>query len=142
MHASVDAYLALLRTVPSCTGSSPSTPSSGRPAATRPRRPTSVPSVAELVSQQLATSLAAAGLDPALSQPWGAAIGGFISAASFWWLDHPEAMTREELADYLASLLWGGAAGVYQFVGRKVDGRPEGAVFARARRPAEGRKPR
>jgi hypothetical protein len=77
--------------------------------------------VAELIGRQLAASLDAIGLDPALAHPWGEAIGGFISAASLWWLDHRDAMSRVELADYLTSLLWGGAAGVYQLVGQKVD---------------------
>ena len=38
-------------------------------------------------------------------------------------------MTRGELADYLVALLWGGAAGVYQSAGRKVDARPGPGVF-------------
>jgi AcrR family transcriptional regulator len=88
--------------------------------------------VAELVSQQLASHLDALGLDPALAHPWGEGMGGFINAASLWWLDHREAMTRVQLAEYLSSLLWGGAAGVYQYVGKKVDARPAAEVFGPA----------
>ncbi len=38
-------------------------------------------------------------------------------------------MTRQQLADYLSALLWGGAAGVYQSVGLRVDTTPAPGVF-------------
>jgi AcrR family transcriptional regulator len=66
--------------------------------------------IAGLLAVQLAVQLRAAGRDPGGARPWAEAIVGFVSAASLWWLDHSEAMTREQLADYLADLLWGGAA--------------------------------
>lgn len=72
--------------------------------------------VAGMLSTQLATHLTRGDLDPAMAHPWGEAIVGFINAASLWWLDHRDAMTRAQLADYLSALLWGGAAGVYQGV--------------------------
>ena len=72
-----------------------------------------------------------AGLEPAFAHPWAEAIVGFINAASMWWLDHREAMTRTQLADYLSALLWGGAAGVYQAVGQPADPRPGPGVFPR-----------
>lgn len=50
--------------------------------------------------------------DPVLRQPWGAAIVGLVKAAGDWWLDHPEAITRAELAESLTVLLWGGPAGL------------------------------
>jgi AcrR family transcriptional regulator len=87
--------------------------------------------VAELLTQQLGTQLRAAGLDPAFAHPWGEAIVGFISAASRWWIDHRDAMTREQLADYLSLLLWGGAAGVYQPVGLDIDDKPAPGIFTR-----------
>ena len=68
--------------------------------------------IAELLGAELATTLQARGGDPAHAHPWGEAIVGFISAASLWWLDHPDAMTRAQLGDYLTGLLWGGAAGI------------------------------
>jgi hypothetical protein len=74
------------------------------------------------LADQLADSLRAGGLDPAYAHPWGEAIVGFISAASLWWLEHPGAMSRPELADYLTALLWGGAAGVHLFAGRTEPG--------------------
>jgi hypothetical protein len=39
-------------------------------------------------------------------------------------------MTRPQLREYLAALLWGGGAGVFQLAGREVDPRPGAGVFA------------
>ncbi len=71
--------------------------------------------IADMLAARLALGLQANGvdgIDPGYAHPWGEAIVGFIDSASRWWLDHPDAMTREQLADYLSALLWGGAAGV------------------------------
>ena len=87
--------------------------------------------VAALLTRALAQQLQAVGLDPAGAQPWGEAVVGFIRAASLWWIEHPDAMTREQLADYLAALLWGGGAGVFLLAGRDVDPRPAEGVFRR-----------
>lgn len=87
--------------------------------------------VAELLTQQLGAQLRGSGLEPALAHPWGEAIIGFISAASLWWIDHRDAMTGSQLADYLSALLWGGAAGVYQSIGLPADARPAPGVFPR-----------
>ncbi|MDP9117547.1 MAG: TetR/AcrR family transcriptional regulator, partial [Actinomycetota bacterium] len=133
MHAGVDAYLGLLEANPQLyrfVARHPLVEPSGGDQA-----PTDFGTVvADLISRQLATTLTAIDLDPALAHPWGEAIGGFISAASLWWLDHRDAMTRSELAEYLTALLWGGAAGVYQFVGQKVDARPVTGVFGEGQR--------
>ncbi|HEV7206964.1 MAG TPA: TetR/AcrR family transcriptional regulator [Jatrophihabitans sp.] len=85
--------------------------------------------VSAVLGAALAHQLQQCGLDPSRAQPWGEASLGFIRAASLWWLEHPGAMTRRELTEYLAALLWGGAAGVYQSAGRDVDGRPAPGVF-------------
>jgi AcrR family transcriptional regulator len=87
--------------------------------------------VARLLSGQLEQHLNELGLEPAFAHPWSESIVGFINAASLWWLDNRQAMSREQLADYLGSLLWGGAAGVYQYVGRRVDAKPAPGVFPR-----------
>ena len=86
--------------------------------------------VADMLSDQLARHLEAGALDPRLARPWGDAIVGFINSASLWWLSHRDVMTRQQLADYLSALLWGGAAGVYQAVGQPADPRPAPGVFA------------
>lgn len=85
--------------------------------------------VADVLTAALGEQLRSIGLDPGAAQPWGEAAVGFIRAASLWWLDHPDAMTRVQLTDYLAALLWGGGAGVYQSAGLRVEGRPADGVF-------------
>lgn len=69
------------------------------------------------------------GLDPAGAKPWGAAAICFIRAGSLWWIDHPGAMTRAQLTDYLAALPWGGGAGVWQLAGHEPDARPAPGTF-------------
>lgn len=113
IHAGVAAYLELLEQAPELYRfvvahpylETPHPASGGDPA-------TFSDVIATMLAEQLGDSLRSRGLDPARAHPWGEAIVGFISAASLWWLAHPDAMTRDELADYLAALLWGGAAGM------------------------------
>jgi AcrR family transcriptional regulator len=90
--------------------------------------------VADVLAYALGEQLRAIGLEPAGARPWGEAVVGFIRAASLWWLDNPATMTRVELREYLAALLWGGGAGVFQLAGREVDPRPQPGVFARLAR--------
>jgi AcrR family transcriptional regulator len=129
IHAGVDAYLALLEENPELyrfVAQHPlvADPDSGPAAATDF---SSV--VAQLLADQLGAHLRGIGLDPAFAHPWGEAIVGFIRAASLWWIDHRDAMTRQQLADYLGALLWGGAAGVYQSVGQDADAAlPDGVI--------------
>jgi AcrR family transcriptional regulator len=114
IEQSVDAYLTLLEQAPELyrfVVGHPSLPASaGAPAASF------ADVIAELLAEQLAGPLRDAGLDPAYAHPWGEAIVGFINAASLWWLEHPGVMSRAELADYLAILLWGGAAGISETI--------------------------
>jgi len=131
IHVSIEAYLALLE----------SNPELYRFVAQHPLVGNALPGasgvvdfstvVAELLGQHLGAQLRENGLDPAFAHPWGEAIVGFISAASIWWIDHRDAMSRQQLADYLSSLLWGGAAGVYQSIGQRVDAKPAPGVFPR-----------
>jgi AcrR family transcriptional regulator len=78
-------------------------------------------SIGEIITQRLRDHLTAQGHDPAAATPWGIAMVGFIRAAGDWWVDHPDATTRDDLADYLTALLWGGAAGVYTLGGGTAD---------------------
>lgn len=124
IRASVDAYLALLEASPQLYRfvlRHPQLPSGARFSDV----------IAALLADELAQPMRAGGLDPAYAHPWGEAIVGFISAASLWWLEHPAAMTRRQLADYLAALLWGGAAGVHLYAGQAADPRPDPGVFPR-----------
>jgi AcrR family transcriptional regulator len=86
--------------------------------------------VADVLTQALGEQLRGIGLSPAGARPWGEAVVGFIRAATLWWLDNPQTMTRAELREYLAALLWGGGAGVFQLAGREADPRPRPGVFA------------
>ncbi|MEO6885973.1 MAG: TetR/AcrR family transcriptional regulator [Jatrophihabitantaceae bacterium] len=112
IHASVEAYLVLLEANPELYRFVSQNPLIGDTTGDGSTDFGTV--VAELLAQQLSTHLAAGGLNPALAHPWGEAIVGFIRAASIWWLDNRAAMTRAVLTDYLAGLLWSGAAGIYQ----------------------------
>lgn len=129
IHESVAAYLALLEQSPELYRfvvlHPHLEPVDGAPPATFSEV------IAQLLGEQLGESLRAGGLDPADAHPWGEAIVGFINAASLWWLDHPGAMSRDQLADYLSALLWGGAAGVQIYTGRPADPTPAPGVFLR-----------
>lgn len=124
LRASIDAYLQLLeenpqlfRFVTQLHVGAPTDAEFSRP-------------VVDVLTAALGEQLRSIGLDPAGAQPWGAAAVGFIRAASLWWLDNPAAMTRVQLREYLAALLWGGGAGVFQLAGREADPRPRAGVFA------------
>jgi AcrR family transcriptional regulator len=125
IHASIDAYLGLLEHNPELYRFLAQHPTIDDDGGHRPF--SSV--VADLLGAQLAAQLRAGELDPAYAQPWGEGIVGFIDAAGRWWLDHRSALSRAQLTDYLAALLWGGAAGVYQYVGQPADAKPAPGVF-------------
>lgn len=128
IHASIDAYLELLEASPALyrfVAAHPLIDTAGGEAAAFSTV------VADLLGTQLAAQLREGGLDPAYAQPWGEGIVGFITATSMWWLDHRDAMTRPQLTAYLGALLWGGAAGVSQGVGRPADPRPAPGIFPR-----------
>jgi AcrR family transcriptional regulator len=85
--------------------------------------------IGEIITERLRGHLAAYGRDPAAARPWGIATVGFLRAAGDWWIDHRDAMSREHLAEYLTSLLWGGAAGVYALGGGEIDNRAPEHLF-------------
>ncbi len=127
IHAGVDGYLALLEHSPALYRFVVAHPYLEADDGAEPATFSEV--IADLLAEQLGAAMRSAGLDPAYAHPWGEAIVGFISAASLWWLDHPGAMDRAQLADYLSALLWGGAAGIHQYAGEPVDARPVPGVF-------------
>ncbi|WP_375477830.1 TetR family transcriptional regulator [uncultured Jatrophihabitans sp.] len=133
LRTSIDAYLQLLEDTPQLfrfvtQNRVFNEARLGRPA-TGHSDPAVSPAIVDVLTAALGEQLRSIGIDPVAAQPWGEAATGFIRSASLWWLDHPAAMTREQLTDYLAALLWGGAAGVYQRAGRDVDARPAPGVF-------------
>ena len=94
IHASVDAYLALLE----------ASPELYRFVVDHPQLPdgaTFSDRIAAMLADELAVPMRAGRLDPSFAHPWGEAIVGFISAASLWWLDHPGAMSRAPAASAL-----------------------------------------
>ena len=123
LRASIDAYLQLLEENPQLFRF---VTQHRMPAEAEFSRP-----VADVLTAALGEQLRTIGLDPSGARPWGEAVVGFIRAASLWWVDSPDSMTRAELREYLAALLWGGGAGVFQLAGREVDPRPRPEVFAR-----------
>jgi AcrR family transcriptional regulator len=124
MLASIDAYLQLLEDHPQLFRFVTQNRLFGDPASIEFNNP-----VAEVLTTALGEQLRAIGLDPVGARPWGAAVVGFIRAASLWWLDHPGSMSRQQLTDYLGALLWGGGAGLFQLAGQDVDARPATGVF-------------
>lgn len=109
-RASVDAYLGLLEAHPRLYRFVAAHPEIDTEAGPAPFRRV----LADVIADQTAAHLAAAGLDPGLARPWADGVVGFLDAASQWWLDAPRRIDRAQLASYLSGLLWGGAAGVYR----------------------------
>jgi AcrR family transcriptional regulator len=128
MLASIDAYLQLLEDHPQLFRFVTLHRIFAEPATDQASAEIANP-VAEVLTSALGRQLRSIGLDPAGARPWGAAVVGFIRAASLWWLDNPQAMTRRQLTDYLGALLWGGGAGIFQLAGQDVDARPAPGVF-------------
>jgi AcrR family transcriptional regulator len=87
--------------------------------------------IVDVLAVALGEQLRTIGLDPTAARPWSEAAIGFIRAASLWWLDHRDAMDRAQLTAYLAALLWGGGAGLFQLAGCDVEARPPEGIFAR-----------
>ena len=68
--------------------------------------------VSELICSIFHARLTERGLSPVPARPWGVAVVGAVRAAGDWWLDHP-VLSRDELAEYLTTLLWNGMAGAH-----------------------------
>lgn len=69
-----------------------------------------VTSIAENIAALLGHGFRAAHVESKLAEPWGLAIVGMGFVGAEWWLDR-QAMTKDELVDYLTDLVWGGLAG-------------------------------
>jgi AcrR family transcriptional regulator len=127
--AGVDAFLSMLEEDPELYRFAVSQPSDARDRDADDLVRDYTSTIGEIITQRLRGHLAEHGRDPAAAQPWGIATVGFLRAAGDWWVDHRDDMTRPQLADYLTSLLWGGAAGVYALGGVEVDNRPPEYLF-------------
>ncbi|WP_460606214.1 TetR/AcrR family transcriptional regulator [Jatrophihabitans fulvus] len=125
LHRAIDSYLAMVEQRPTLFRFVITLPT-GTDGGRRPGDP-----IAAVLTAELGHHLSVRGLDPAASRPWGDAAVGFIRAASLWWLDHPDEMTRPQLTEYLTVLLWSGAAGVFTPSPSAAGDRPSDGVFRR-----------
>ncbi len=83
--------------------------------------------VGALITAIFDTRLEQLHLESATSAPWGAAVVGAVRAAGDWWLEHPGSTSRDDLAESLTTLVWGGISTVHRAAGRTVDSTaPEG----------------
>lgn len=76
------------------------------PAASNGRRQL-IEDLATLVARELGQRLRAEGADSGGAEPWAYAIVGMVDRAASWWLDR-QTMSRSDLVEYLAKLIWGG----------------------------------
>lgn len=76
--------------------------------------------VAQHLSRLIGERLRAADVDSGGAEPWAHSIVGMVQAAGDWWLLR-RTMTREDLTEYLTTLLWGGVAGLYAAAGTDVE---------------------
>ena len=62
------------------------------------------------MAAQLGAQRQAQGLDPAAATPWAYAIVGMMHIVTLWWM-RDATISREDLAEHLADLLWAGLRG-------------------------------
>lgn len=76
------------------------------------------------LAKVLRSGLRGAGADSGPSEVWSFAILGAVFAGAEWWLARPT-MSRDDLVDYLTSLVWGGLsrAGIESFAPKAVGDR-------------------
>jgi len=67
-----------------------------------------VAQVSERVAGVLATGLRTTGRDPAPAELWAVGIVGMVHAAGDWWAERRGSMSRADVVDGLAGLLWHG----------------------------------
>ncbi len=73
------------------------------------------------LSALLGGYLAAFDLDRRIAEPIAFGLVGFVESATGRWLSEPGSLTEEELADYLASWVWGTLDHVLRSAGVSVD---------------------
>lgn len=71
-----------------------------------------IDTVASVLARILGDRLRALGLDSGGALPWAYGIVGYVQTVGDWWLRHQQPISREALAEYLTTLLWGGMTGV------------------------------
>jgi len=71
-----------------------------------------IDTVASGLARILGDRLRALGLDSGPALPWAYGIVGYVQTVGDWWLRHQQPISRDALADYLTTFLWGGVAGI------------------------------
>ncbi|MFI5495031.1 TetR family transcriptional regulator [Actinoplanes sp. NPDC051859] len=71
-----------------------------------------IDSVASALARLFGDRLRAMGLDSGPALPWAYGVVGYVQTVGDWWLRHQQPISREALAEYLTTLLWGGITGI------------------------------
>ncbi|MEV4708852.1 TetR/AcrR family transcriptional regulator [Actinoplanes sp. NPDC049316] len=71
-----------------------------------------IDTVASGLARILGDRLRALGLDSGPALPWAYGIVGYVQTVGDWWLRHQQPISREALANYVTTFLWGGVTGI------------------------------
>ncbi|MDF2092111.1 TetR/AcrR family transcriptional regulator [Knoellia sp. 3-2P3] len=110
--AAIDSYLRLVERDPEVYRFVVGAPLLDRPAGGDPAGQVTS-HIAEQMSAVLASALEAAGRDTAAAVVWGPGLVGMVRAAADQWLTTADPMPREELAEHLTDLAWGGLSSAW-----------------------------
>lgn len=76
--------------------------------------------IANSLSRLLGEYLRGLGLDSGGVEPWSHGLVGMVQSSGDWWLDR-QSMSRENLTDYLTSIIWYALDGVLRSGGISID---------------------
>lgn len=76
--------------------------------------------IANTLARILGDYLRAFEMDSGGAEPWAHALVGMVQNAGDWWLDR-QTMSRENLSDYLATLIWHAVDGLLRSAGVQAD---------------------
>jgi AcrR family transcriptional regulator len=77
--------------------------------------------IAAVLSDLLEAYLKLFRMDTTVAGPSAYGIVGLVQGAGEWWLEHPTAMTRDQLTEHLTMLIWHGIDGVLRSGGIVLD---------------------
>jgi AcrR family transcriptional regulator len=109
IHAAIDAYLAHIESDPHVYQFVVHQPEIARG---RDVVADVVDTVASGLARIFGDRLRAYGLDSGAALPWAYGVVGYVQSVGDWWLRQQQPISREALADYLTTFLWGGVAGI------------------------------
>jgi AcrR family transcriptional regulator len=110
--AAIDSYLRLVERDPEVYRFVVGAPLLDRPAGGDPAGQVTS-HIAEQMSAVLESALAAAGRDTTAAPVWGSGLVGMVRAAADQWLTTADPMTRQQLAEHLTDLAWGGLSSAW-----------------------------